>query len=52
MKEIKAVKMMRDIRDKITDKYLKEKDLQEKELKEIRKKYGIKRKAETHTHSK
>jgi hypothetical protein len=53
MKEIKAVKLMRDIRDKISDKYLKEEGLQEKELQEIRKKYGIKKqKIGTHTQSK
>ena len=41
MKKFDAVKMMRDIRDKIVEKYGKNPELEIKELEEIRKKYGI-----------
>jgi len=53
MEKIDAVGMMRGIRQKITDRYLKDIGLEKKELQEIRKKYGIKeRKSKTFTHSK
>jgi hypothetical protein len=53
MEKIDAVGMMRGIREKITDRYLKDIDLEKKELQEIRKKYGIKeRKVRSYTHSK
>jgi ABC-type microcin C transport system permease subunit YejB len=53
MEKINAVKMMRNIRDKMTEEYLKDKGLEKKELQKIRKKYGIKkRKSRTFTHSK
>ena len=41
MKKFDCVKMMRDIRDKMAERYLKNPELEIKELKEIRKKYGI-----------
>jgi len=41
MKKFDAVKMMRDIRDKMVEKYLKNPELQTEELEEIRKKYKI-----------
>ena len=34
-----AVKMMRDIRDKLSEKYWKHPDILKKEMEEIRKKY-------------
>ncbi len=50
MEKIDAVGMMRGIRQKITDRYLKDIGLEEKELQEILKKYGIKKqKVGTHT---
>jgi hypothetical protein len=53
MEKIDAVGMMRSIREKITDRYLKDRDLEKKELQEIRKKYGIKeRKVRSYMHSK
>lgn len=45
-KNFEAVKMMRDIRDKLSDRYIKNPELQEKDLDEIRRKYGIKEKRE------
>ena len=41
MKKFDCVKVMRDIRDKMAERYLKNPELEIKELKEIRKKYGI-----------
>ncbi len=41
MKKFDCVKMMRDIRDKMAERYLKNPELELKELIEIRKKYGI-----------
>jgi hypothetical protein len=43
-KKFDAVKMMRDIREKLVNKYLKNPELESKELDEIRKKYSIKEK--------
>ena len=44
-KKFDAVKMMRDIRGKLVEKYMKNPELQSKELEEIRKKYSIKEKS-------
>jgi hypothetical protein len=41
MKKFDCVKMMRDIRDPMAERYLKNPELELKELAEIRKKYGI-----------
>jgi hypothetical protein len=41
MKKFDCVKMMRDIRDKMAERYLKNPELELKELTEIRKKYGV-----------
>ncbi len=41
MKKFDAVKMMRDIRDKMVKRYLKNPELETEELEEIRKKYKI-----------
>lgn len=41
MKKFDAVKMMRDIRDKLVEKYLRNPELETRELEEIRKKYGM-----------
>jgi hypothetical protein len=41
-KEFDAVKMMRDIRDNLNKKYEKNPALREKNLQQIRKKYGLK----------
>ena len=41
MKKFDCVKMMRDIRDQMAERYLKNPDLELKELAEIRMKYGI-----------
>jgi len=41
MKKFDCVKMMRDIRDKMAERYLKNPELELKELTEIRKKYSI-----------
>jgi hypothetical protein len=40
--------MMRDIRDKLTKRYLENPDLENSDLKEIRRKYKIKPKVKTH----
>jgi uncharacterized protein YneF (UPF0154 family) len=42
MKKFDTIRMMRDIRDKLVQKYLEDPELENKELKEIRKKYGLK----------
>ena len=42
--KIDAVKMMRDIRDSLSEEYNKYPEKEEKDLIEIRKKYGFKRK--------
>lgn len=42
MKKFDTIKMMRDIRDKLVKKYLEDPELENKELEEIRKKYGLK----------
>ncbi len=44
-----TVKMMREIRDKLSHKYLENPDLERKDLKKIRKKYGIKERKITQT---
>jgi len=41
-KTIDAVAMMREIRDKLSKEYLDNPDAEEKELEQIRRKYGIK----------
>jgi len=43
-KKFDAVKMMRDIRDELVGRYLKNPELETKDLYEIRKKYDIKEK--------
>lgn len=43
-KKFDAVKMMRDIRDKLVERYLGNPELQTKELEEIRREYAIKEK--------
>ena len=42
---INAVKMMRDIRDKLTNRYLENPSLEISDLKKVRRKYKIKPKA-------
>ena len=42
-KKFDAVKMMRDIREKLSEKYWKHPDILKQEMEEIRKKYHIKR---------
>jgi len=41
-KSFDAVTMMRQIRDKLSKEYLENPDKEEKDLEQIRKKYGIK----------
>ena len=41
-KKFDAVRMMREIRNKLSEQYLEEPDLEEKTLELIREKYGIK----------
>ena len=41
-KKFGAVKMMRDIRDKLSEKYLKDPEAQKRDLEEIDRKYGFK----------
>ena len=41
-KEFDAVKMMRDIRDRLSERWSKNPELEMKDLEEIRKKYNIK----------
>ncbi len=40
-KQFDAVKMMRDIREKLSEKYWKHPDILKKEMETIRKKYNI-----------
>jgi len=40
-KKFDAVKMMRGIRNKLSQRYLENPELEEKDLEKIRKKYGI-----------
>ncbi len=47
-KKFDAVKMMRDIRDKLTKRYLDNPDLEISDLQKIRQKYKIKTKIKTH----
>jgi len=42
-KKFDAVKMMRDIREKLSEKYWKHPDILKQEMEEIRKKYHIKK---------
>lgn len=44
-KKFDAVKMMRDIREKLSEKYWKHPEVLKKEMEEIRKKYNIKLKS-------
>lgn len=48
-KKIDAVKMMRDIRDKLTERYLKNPELENSDLEKIRRKYKIKVKTQWHS---
>lgn len=41
-KKFDAVKMMREIRDRLSEKYLEMPELEEKDLEAIRREYGIK----------
>lgn len=41
-KNLDAVKMMRDIREKLSEKYWKHPDILKKEMEAIRKKYDVK----------
>lgn len=41
-KKLDTVRMMREIRDKLSEQYLEKPDLEKKALELIRKKYGIK----------
>jgi len=41
-KKLDAVKMMRDIRNNLSQKYSDNPELEENELEQVRKKYGIK----------
>ncbi len=50
-KKFDAVKMMRDIRDKLTKRYLDNPDLEISDLKKIRRKYKIKAKIKTQLHN-
>ena len=43
-KKFDAVKMMRDIREKLSEKYWKHPDILKQEMEEIQKKYHIKKK--------
>ncbi|MBI4647205.1 MAG: hypothetical protein HY738_11620 [Bacteroidia bacterium] len=47
-KKFDAVKMMRDIRDKLTKRYLDNPDLEISDLQKIRRKYKIKTKVKLH----
>jgi hypothetical protein len=46
-KKLDAVKMMRDIRDKLTKRYLENPDLEIADLEKIRRKYKLKAKLKT-----
>lgn len=41
IKKFDSVKMMREIREKLSDKYWKHPDILKKEMEEIRKKYSL-----------
>ena len=43
-KKFDSVKMMRDIRDRLSEIYIKDPRIEEAELEKIKKKYGIKSK--------
>ena len=47
-KKFDAVKMMRDIRDKLTKRYLENPELEFFDLQKIRRKYKIKTRVKTH----
>ncbi|MEW6482823.1 MAG: hypothetical protein AB1397_07530 [bacterium] len=49
-KKFDAVKMMRDIRNELVDGYLKNPELEAKDLYEIREKYNIKKKKKKKPH--
>jgi phosphoribosylformylglycinamidine (FGAM) synthase PurS component len=48
IKKFDAVKMMREIRDKLSEKYLANPEIEEMDLSAIRKKYGIKTREKVH----
>ena len=48
-KKFDTVKMMREIRDRLSHKYLGNLDLERKDLEKIRDKYGIKEREDTQT---
>ena len=50
-KKFDAVKMMREIRDKLSKQYLDNPDLEERDLQKIRKKYGIKTRTQRASYS-
>lgn len=47
-KKFDAVKMMREIRDKLSKIYSKDSEVEKRDLREIRKKYGIREKEKAH----
>ena len=47
-KKFDAVKMMREIRDRLSKRYSEDTEAEERDLQEIRRKYGIKRTEMTH----
>jgi hypothetical protein len=46
-KKFDAVKMMREIRDRLGKRYIEDPEAEERDLQEIRRKYGIKRGSST-----
>jgi hypothetical protein len=46
-KEFDSVKLMRDIRDKLTKRYLENPELESKDLEKVRKKYHLRNKEKT-----
>jgi hypothetical protein len=46
-KKFDAVKLMRDIRDKLTKRYLDNPELEDYDLEKIRQKYGLSKKSKT-----
>ena len=40
-KKFDAVRMMREIRDKLSERYIKDLEVEERDLQSIREKYGI-----------
>ena len=47
-KEIDAVKMMRDVREKLSSKYYSQPEMLLRDLEVIRKKYSLKQKSDAH----